>query len=93
MFTFDTMSYVIWSLHISVPQNGEAFVYNCPYSSLCRQVVIDEEGRVKNFKFKDMANPTVELVVCKYVKSKVVVSEKIYWLYQFILSHDILWYS
>ena len=51
---------------ILVPQKGEAYIYNCPYSSLCRQVVIDEEGRVKNFKLKDMANPTVELVVRKY---------------------------
>ena len=50
-------------LYVSVTQNGEAYIYNCPYSSLCRQVVIDEEGRVKSFNFKDMANPTVEMTV------------------------------
>ena len=75
IYFFDLIPYIILSLNILVPQKGEAFVYNCPYSSLCRQVVIDEEGRVKNFRFKDMANPTVELVVCIYVKFRVVVTK------------------
>ena len=46
-----------------VTQKGEAYIYNCPYSSLCRQVVIDDEGRVMNFDFKDMDNPIIEMKV------------------------------
>ena len=51
------------SMIFLVTQKGEAYIYNCPYSSLCRQVVIDDEGRTMEFDFKDMDNPTVELLV------------------------------
>ena len=34
---------------------GEAFIYDCPYNSLCRQVVTDSEGRVLEF---DLSAPT-----------------------------------
>ena len=50
-----------------VTQKGEAYIYHCPYSSLCRQVVIDEEGRAMIFGFKDMNNPTVEMLVSKSI--------------------------
>ena len=33
---------------------GEAFIYNCPYNSLCRQVVTDVEGRIVEF---DLSGP------------------------------------
>ena len=49
--------------YLLVTQKGEAYIYNCPYSSLCRQVVIDDEGRVMNFDFKDMDNPMIEMKV------------------------------
>ena len=52
-------------MNFSVTKLGEAYIYNCPYSSLCRQVVIDAEGRVMNFNFSGMANPTVEMLVSK----------------------------
>ena len=34
---------------------GEAFIYNCPYNSLCRQVVTDAEGRIVEF---DLSGPS-----------------------------------
>ncbi len=30
---------------------GSAYIFGCPYSSLCRQVVTDEQGRVAHFDF------------------------------------------
>ena len=33
---------------------GEAFIYDCPYNSLCRQVVTDAEGRILEF---DLSGP------------------------------------
>ena len=32
--------------------SGQAYVINCTYSTLCRQVVIDDEGRVAEFDFE-----------------------------------------
>ena len=32
-------------------QPGKAYVFNCPYSSLCRQVVTDNDGRVAEYEF------------------------------------------
>ena len=34
---------------------GEAYIYDCPYNSLCRQVVTDNEGRIVEF---DLDGPT-----------------------------------
>ena len=33
--------------------SGQAYVFSCPYSSLCRQVVTDQQGRVAEFDFMD----------------------------------------
>ena len=35
----------------STKANGKAYVFDCRYSTLCRQIVTDDEGRVKNFNF------------------------------------------
>jgi hypothetical protein len=40
-------------------QEGRAYIFNCPYSSLCRQVVTDPQGRVAHFDFKGNSADTV----------------------------------
>ena len=37
---------------IFLAQQGRAYVFNCPFSTLCRQVVTDPQGRVAHFDFK-----------------------------------------
>ena len=32
-------------------QSGKAYIFDCRYSTLCRQVVTDDEGRVQEFDF------------------------------------------
>ena len=32
--------------------NGKAYIFDCRYSTLCRQIVTDEEGRVQEFDFE-----------------------------------------
>ena len=49
--------------HDLVTQKGEAYIYNCPYSSICRQVVIDDIGRIMEFDFDSMDNPRIEVMV------------------------------
>ncbi len=31
---------------------GQAYIFSCPYSSLCKQVVTDQEGKVAEFDFE-----------------------------------------
>ena len=31
---------------------GKAYIFDCRYSTLCRQVVTDEDGRVQEFDFE-----------------------------------------
>ena len=38
--------------NLSEEQNGMAYIFDCRYSTLCRQVITDEEGRVKEFDFE-----------------------------------------
>ena len=40
---------------ILVLGEGEAYIYDCPYNALCRQVVTDAEGRIVEF---DLDGPT-----------------------------------
>ena len=32
--------------------NGKAYIFDCRYSTLCRQIVTDDEGRIQEFDFK-----------------------------------------
>ena len=34
---------------------GKAYIIDCKYSTLCRQVVIDDEGRVAEFNFETIS--------------------------------------
>ena len=34
---------------------GQAYIFDCKYSTLCRQVVTDSEGRIKEFDFPNQA--------------------------------------
>ncbi len=36
---------------ISGNTEGKAYIFDCKYSTLCRQVVTDDEGRVQEFDF------------------------------------------
>ena len=40
--------------------NGKAYIFDCRYSTLCRQIVTDEDGRVQEFDF-DSDRPKVTL--------------------------------
>lgn len=45
---------------------GKAYVFNCPYSTLCRQVVTDDEGRVAEFPFdSNFADVKVKVLTAK----------------------------
>ena len=44
-------------------KGGKAYIFKCPYSTLCRQVVTDDEGRVAEFPF-DSNYADVKLKVC-----------------------------
>ena len=35
----------------SEASNGKAYVFDCRYSTLCRQIVTDDQGRVQEFDF------------------------------------------
>ena len=39
-------------------QNGKAFMFNCKMSTLCRQVVTDEQGRLMEFDLGDRGGET-----------------------------------
>ena len=46
---------------------GKAYVINCTHSNLCRQVVIDGEGRVAEFDFETNSGKVVhqiEIAAC-----------------------------
>ena len=32
--------------------NGKAYIFDCRYSTLCRQIVTDDQGRIQEFDFK-----------------------------------------
>lgn len=46
--------------------HGQAYIFNCTYSTLCRQVVTDAEGRVAEFDFgTNSAQVTVKVRRCR----------------------------
>ena len=64
IFVFTAKNLLNESLYHFLPgQRGVAYIYNCPYSTLCRQVVTDEEGRVKEFDFDGANGARVKLNV------------------------------
>ena len=32
--------------------DGKAYIFDCRYSTLCRQIITDDEGRIQEFDFK-----------------------------------------
>ena len=48
----------IWEINLFIffisetKTNGKAYIFDCRYSTLCRQIVTDEEGRVQEFDFE-----------------------------------------
>ena len=48
---------------------GQAYVINCTYSTLCRQVVIDDEGRVAEFDFESNSGKVkLKFMPCLFTK-------------------------
>ena len=48
---FSVSTYLKFQIFAGSPTNGKAYIFDCRYSTLCRQIVTDEEGRVQEFDF------------------------------------------
>jgi len=58
----------------NVVGDGEAYIYDCPYSTLCRQVVTDSEGRILEF---DLNSPTSNVNIKEKTGQNVISFERI----------------
>ena len=51
--------------------NGKAYIFDCHYSTLCRQIVTDAEGRIQEFDFK------TDDALVKFLDSTLIVSDNL----------------
>ena len=61
--------------------NGKAYIFDCRYSTLCRQIVTDDEGRIQEFDFETddaLVTLKVRLSQNEFMKSLIskIVTEK-----------------
>ena len=53
---------------------GEAYIFDCPFSTLCRQVVTDSDGRVAVF---DLADATSQVAIAEQTGDNVISVERV----------------
>ena len=63
--------FINWFLVVG---NGEALIYDCPYSTLCRQVVTDSEGRILKF---DLGGGRTNVIASERTGQNVISIERI----------------
>ena len=63
--------FINWFLVVG---NGEALIYDCPYSTLCRQVVTDSEGRILEF---DLGGGRTNVIASERTGQNVISIERI----------------